>query len=626
MKKQFSALLLSSAFALSTIGTSFIPRNANAQSSSRPYIVLVNGWQNCCAWGVKDRFPPMNAEFRSVPYSNFSQGGFSGNTSDDSAFLRDGAEFINNKLDRNRPLILIGHSFGGDSVLKLLPRINRQIQFVAVIDPVRTGGFRTSLKNLRVPNNVNYFFNRWQENLPFPNDFKTNGSIPCNAKTCDQDSQNIARNADYSPVTTECRWDEVTCPGFVAPIPFVRKGKKGRKQVRVGHQDLPKDAFLQKDLGDKIQKRLAAFHPPASTPANTSQPVQNTFAAIARSEQTGSLGWSWGYSNQAEAEKGAIQACKASDCKSIMWVQNRYAAIAYGDDLSWATVGGKSQEEVSQKAIQSCKQVAQNPQSCTVVTVVESTKGAIVNNSIPTKKIAALDPQWKYSVFTYEDTRYGGQGKIELKKTSSIIVAEQTTGKGESSTYSLLEGKPDYIIITSNLAPDSNYYIKLYSNGNVEWTAGKNMSENGWQTWGSGQWVDEQNQSPSAAAKPESNGCVSVDSKLGWQHFNLPGNFTKVASISGGWSVDTRSYAPVGAAGHTGNDAELLEPYKQYKYDQNFPFGALIVDIPTDGHGYIWVQEPQQLPKPISETTIRINDADNALGDNEGNLQVCFGN
>lgn len=264
--------ILTSILAISQ-GLFLSSRDEAKAQSNRPYIVLVNGWQNCCAWGIKDRFPPMNAEFRFVPYSNFSQGGNSGNTSDDSAFLRDGANFINNELDKNRPLILIGHSFGGDSVLKLLPRINRRIQFVAVIDPVRTGGLRASLKNLRVPSNVDYFLNRWQENLPFPNDFGTNGSIPCDAKTCDQDSQNIARNADYSPVTTECRWDEVTCPGFVAPIPFVREGKKGRKQVRVSHQDLPKDAFLQKDLGDKIKKQLASQLVSTSAPSGASIPV-----------------------------------------------------------------------------------------------------------------------------------------------------------------------------------------------------------------------------------------------------------------------------------------------------------------------------------------------------------------
>jgi hypothetical protein len=127
--------------------------------------------------------------------------------------------------------------------------------------------------------------------------------------------------------------------------------------------------------------------------------------------------------------------------------------------------------------------------------------------------------------------------------------------------------------------------------------------------------------SSSATAQPV---CYDVDSKRGWQHFNLPGSFTKVTRISGGWSVDTRNYSPVGASGHSGSDATALEPYNQYKYDQKLPFGALIVDIPSSG--YIWVPKPQQLLKPITETTMRINDSDNSLGDNSGSMQVCFGN
>jgi pimeloyl-ACP methyl ester carboxylesterase len=178
--------------------------------------------------------------------------------------LEEGASFINNELDRNRPLIIIGHSYGGDSVLKLLTRIKekdptRRIQFVAVIDPVGTGGFRAVAQESSVPGNVDYFFNRWQENVAFPNDFKRDGTIRCNAKQCDQEAQNIARGEDGTPRTTECRWDEITCPGFVAPIPFVRKGQKGRKQVRVGHQDLPRDPYLQRVLVDKIQQQLVAF-------------------------------------------------------------------------------------------------------------------------------------------------------------------------------------------------------------------------------------------------------------------------------------------------------------------------------------------------------------------------------
>jgi len=374
----------------SLLGTELSISPAIAQSS-RPYIVLVNGWQNCCASGIADRFPPMNADIRRVPYSNFVEDGRSGNTSTDEKFLRDGADYINNQLDKSRPLILIGHSFGGDSVLKLLPRINRRIQFVAVIDPVTTGGFRNPLtRSLAVGSNVDYFFNRWQENVMFPNDFKTNGTIPCRAARCDQEAQNLARSEDGSTKTIECRWDEVTCPGFVAPNPLIgRPGRKGRKQVRTGHQDLPKDAYIQRILGERISSVLANFRPPV-------QPSQ-----------------------------------------------------------------------------------------------------------------------------------------------------------------------------------------------------------------------------------PSNSACVTVDSRSGWQHFNLPGSFTRVASISGGWSVDTRNYSPVGSSGHNGRDAEALAPYNQYKFDQRFPFGALLMG---SGQGVLWVENPVSFTGSFGAVDMRINDADNALGDNGGSLQVCFGN
>ncbi|MEP0855822.1 alpha/beta hydrolase [Trichocoleus sp. DQ-U1] len=373
----------------SLIGAELSISPATAQSP-RPLIVLVNGWGNCCAWGIADRLP-IDAEIRQVPYSNFAHGGRSSDTSTDEQFLRDGANFIN-KSDRNRPLMLIGHSFGGDSVLKLLPRINRRIDFVAVIDPVSTGGFRSPLtRSLAVGSNVGYFFNRWQENVMFPNDFKTNGTIPCRASTCDQEAQNLARNADGATKTIECRWDEVTCPGFVAPNPLIgRKGKKGRKQVRVGHQDLPKDPYIQRILGERIKQTVAAFQPPSSTGSN-----------------------------------------------------------------------------------------------------------------------------------------------------------------------------------------------------------------------------------------PSSSACVSVDSRSGWQHFNLPGSFTRVASISGGWSVDTQNYASVGSSGHSGRDAEALAPYNQYKFDQRFPFGALLMG---SGQGTLWIQNPLSFNGSFGAVDMRINDADNALGDNGGSLQVCFGN
>lgn len=222
-----------------TVGSVFWAKKVEAQSSPRPYVVFVNGYQNCCAWGMnslQDRLLKMNAEIRYVPYSNFNSDGRSGNTSTDVQFLRDGENFINNQLDGSRPLILIGHSFGGDSILKLLPRIKRRVQFVAVIDPVSTGGVRATLTRFTVPDNVDYFYNRWQDNEPFPIDYKVNGSIRCNARRCDQDKQPFVTHADGQVHRENCRWFE-TCK---------------KKNRRASHQELATDPWIQRVISDKI--------------------------------------------------------------------------------------------------------------------------------------------------------------------------------------------------------------------------------------------------------------------------------------------------------------------------------------------------------------------------------------
>ncbi|MCT7983507.1 serine/threonine protein kinase [Laspinema sp. A4] len=141
--------------------------------------------------------------------------------------------------------------------------------------------------------------------------------------------------------------------------------------------------------------------------------------------------------------------------------------------------------------------------------------------------------------------------------------------------------------------------------------------------------LEEQTTSPSAyqppVSVPESSRpyCVAVDSRKGWQKFNLPRSFSQVVSTSGGWSVDTRNYSPVGSFGHSGRDAEDLSPYSQYKYDQRFPFGALLMG---NGEHFFWLPGSGSFTDSFNTVEMRINDADNSLGDNGGSLQVCFGN
>jgi pimeloyl-ACP methyl ester carboxylesterase len=175
----FTKALLASALAISQ-NLFFVSGadQAKAQGSPRPYVVLVNGYQDCCVWSTSDRGVYMGAvyrelqargaDFRLVPWDTFVDGaGQISNISNDKDFLDQAVSYINT-LDPNRPLILIGHSFGGDSLLSLLSsrshQINRRIQFLGVIDPTAAGGLREPVTRRRVPSNVDYFFNRWQRN------------------------------------------------------------------------------------------------------------------------------------------------------------------------------------------------------------------------------------------------------------------------------------------------------------------------------------------------------------------------------------------------------------------------------------------------------------------------------
>ena len=245
----------------------FSLRQAEAQSSPSPFVVFVDGSGDCCAYAMTDLQTrlrkDLNATIWKTSYANFRDGSSTQKTpgvnlsiNSDVAFIAEGAIYINTKLAKNTPLVLIGHSYGGDSVLKLLSLINRPVQFVAVIDPVSTAGFRSTLSRYTVPGTVGYFFNRWQKNEPFPIDFKNDGSIKCNAQKCDDQSEQWNHvDANGNPHRKKCGLLE-TCR---------------TKQVKSGHQTLPTDDWIEKTLGDRISEQLAAFKPtPASSPTSDS--------------------------------------------------------------------------------------------------------------------------------------------------------------------------------------------------------------------------------------------------------------------------------------------------------------------------------------------------------------------
>lgn len=315
MKTRRNALLCLGTFLLSlllvvnppSIGK-FRGGEATAQSSLRPYVVFVNGYEDCCTWGrytddspdpLMDRVVealPSGSEIQYVPWDRFENGANQrSNVSNDAEFLTQAADFINNQLDPNRPLILIGHSFGGDSLLSLAPRINRRIQFLGVIDPVAAGGFREPITRRGVPSNVDYFFNRWQRNgldnvdilnareilrigggsarnvVPFDSRLIDGFISDCGAKTCDQQEQSSARREDNSEIRVSCEAHEVSCEGWRLPgcnFSGCWGGSNGTKAKGLFHNDMPPDEYLQRQMADRVSEVTASYTPPNSVDAN----------------------------------------------------------------------------------------------------------------------------------------------------------------------------------------------------------------------------------------------------------------------------------------------------------------------------------------------------------------------
>lgn len=220
--------------------------------SDEPFVLMVNGYNDRRTSemnAVKEHLWQRGAETRVVPWNAiFDQAGDfatsqSQNELHDRLFLHQGAELLNN-LPPERPLILIGHSFGADSLLKLVPRITRPIDLLVVIDPVRgseSAGKRVPREYGAIPANVRYFLNRWQEIEPWPINYTTSGQImiaDANRTQADQAAHNYQANPDGTHVT---RLPE----SWENPVDRLR-GK--RYMVRSNHMQIAVDPYVQQTV------------------------------------------------------------------------------------------------------------------------------------------------------------------------------------------------------------------------------------------------------------------------------------------------------------------------------------------------------------------------------------------
>lgn len=84
--------------------------------------------------------------------------------------------------------------------------------------------------------------------------------------------------------------------------------------------------------------------------------AQDHHGAIAFSQQTGAVGWSYDFSSRAAAENRALHECgkHGGGCRVATWFKNACGALAVGQGNGWGGSWGKSRYEAEANALRLC--------------------------------------------------------------------------------------------------------------------------------------------------------------------------------------------------------------------------------------------------------------------------------
>jgi hypothetical protein len=117
----------------------------------------------------------------------------------------------------------------------------------------------------------------------------------------------------------------------------------------------------------------------------------------------------------------------------------------------------------------------------------------------------------------------------------------------------------------------------------------------------------------------------SIDSTRGWLDTTIDVHESQILIIEykgGLWSVDFRNYSGVDANGYINENDLSLRNWMQYKYFPKAPFGALIGAIGDKTKPFTIGSEYINTRPENGRLYLRINDSDEALGDNKGSIEV----
>jgi Domain of unknown function (DUF4189) len=89
--------------------------------------------------------------------------------------------------------------------------------------------------------------------------------------------------------------------------------------------------------------------------APASARADDTYAAIAYSENTGRYGYGYGFSSRSRAEAEALNQCEGDDAQVVIWGRNAYVALAISDNGPYGYAWGTTAATAKRIALQKCR-------------------------------------------------------------------------------------------------------------------------------------------------------------------------------------------------------------------------------------------------------------------------------
>jgi hypothetical protein len=123
-----------------------------------------------------------------------------------------------------------------------------------------------------------------------------------------------------------------------------------------------------------------------------------------------------------------------------------------------------------------------------------------------------------------------------------------------------------------------------------------------------------------------SSNANTISSRMGWQQTGLflnTGDKFYVEYRGGSWTVDYKNFPYIGLAGYAGEIDKTIAV--GYKFNASLPYGYLLGKVSDSKEIQIGNQTGPFTADASGYLSLRINDRDGSLGDNDGSITVALG-